>query len=86
VRQGAARLGLHSRRRARRRPRVGWEALTPSEREVSELVGLGHGNAEIATALGISRRTVESHLGSVFKKTGITTRAALATEVERRRT
>lgn len=84
IRAGAAELGLHSRRRARRRPRVGWESLTRSEREVAARVGQGRTNPEIADDLDISRRTVESHLGSVFKKVGVASREGLVVALAKR--
>ncbi len=51
--------------------------LSEREREVAELVGEGKANKAIAAALGISERTVENHLTSIFKKTGVASRAEL---------
>ncbi|MGE0728585.1 MAG: AAA family ATPase [Acidimicrobiia bacterium] len=56
----------------------GWESLTASEREVVDEVSAGRSNPEIAHRLGISRRTVEAHLRSVFTKLSVTNRTALA--------
>jgi DNA-binding CsgD family transcriptional regulator len=49
--------------------------LTPREREVLLLVATGMGNANIGERLGISRSTVKYHLGAVFEKLGVHTRA-----------
>ncbi len=51
--------------------------LTPREREVLRLIALGHTNAEIATMLYVSVRTVENHRASVLRKLGLRTRAEL---------
>lgn len=49
-----------------------------------ELVG-GARNSQIANTLGISERTVKSHLGSIYQKLGVESRsAAVATAVRRR--
>jgi DNA-binding CsgD family transcriptional regulator len=52
--------------------------LTPREVEVLELVTEGLSNDEIATRLGISRRTAETHVRALFKKSGATRRGQLA--------
>jgi len=41
--------------------------LTDREREIVALVQTGNTNAQVAEKLGISRRTVEAHLQSVYK-------------------
>ena len=48
--------------------------LTPREREVFQLLALGKANKEIASDLGISERTVKTHLGHLFEKLGVTSR------------
>lgn len=53
------------------------QRLSPREREVVALVLDGLGNRAIAERLQISDRTVEVHLGSVFRKTGVRTRTEL---------
>ena len=50
----------------------GVEQLTASERRVAELAAEGHSNPEIAQALFVTRKTVETHLGHVYRKLGIT--------------
>lgn len=49
--------------------------LSQRELEVLRLVALGHTNAEIASQLFLSIRTVESHRSHVNRKLGISTRA-----------
>ncbi len=51
--------------------------LTQREREVVEGVGKGMRNREIAKALGITERTVKSHLNSIFAKMRVNSRVAL---------
>ncbi len=55
--------------------------LSGRETEIAALVVRGKSNVEIARALGVSHKTVEKHLGSVYGKLGITTRAQLAAHV-----
>jgi DNA-binding CsgD family transcriptional regulator len=57
---------------------VEWSTLTPAEREVAEEVCTGRSNPQVAERLGISRRTVEAHLRSVYRKLGVSSRLALA--------
>ncbi|MFC3433101.1 helix-turn-helix domain-containing protein [Nocardia seriolae] len=52
--------------------------MTGREREVAELAARGHTNKEIATALFLSPRTVEDHLGRILRKLGLTGRAGIA--------
>ena len=67
--------------RPRRTALSGIESLTPSERRVAELVAQGLGNAEIAQALFVTRRTVEYHLTNAFRKLGVASREELAGQV-----
>ena len=53
-------------------------ALTASERRVAELAAEGLSNPEIAQALYVTRKTVETHLGHVYRKLGISGRGRLA--------
>ncbi len=53
-------------------------ALTPSERRVAELVATGLSNREVAAALVVTERTVESHLSHVYRKLSLRSRAELA--------
>jgi DNA-binding CsgD family transcriptional regulator len=45
--------------------------LSPRESAVARLAREGGSNREIAAALGVSARTVESQLGSVYRKLGV---------------
>ncbi len=67
----------------RRRPSSGWASLTPTEQHVVNLVVEGLTNPQIGQRLFISRGTVKTHLGHVFAKLGVTTRAQLAVAVTR---
>lgn len=51
--------------------------LSPREIEVLKLIALGHTNGEIASALFLSVRTVESHRAHIQQKIRLTTRAEL---------
>ncbi|MGF1482546.1 MAG: response regulator [Cyanophyceae cyanobacterium] len=42
--------------------------LTSKEREVLQLIGQGHNNREIATALDISERTVKNHVNTILRR------------------
>ena len=52
--------------------------LTRRELEVAHLAALGHPSKVIADRLGLSVRTVDSHLYRTYTKLGVTDRAALA--------
>jgi DNA-binding NarL/FixJ family response regulator len=58
--------------------RTGWDAITPTEREVLALVAQGLTNREAAARLVISSRTVETHVANVLAKLGIASRRELA--------
>ena len=68
----------------RRRPTAGWESLTPAESQVAELVAAGLSNVEIGSRLFISPATVRAHLGHIYRKLGIGSRAALVVAVSSR--
>lgn len=53
-------------------------ALTPRELEILSLITAGLGNKEIAYRLGISDRTVQFHIRSIFDKTGAASRTEAA--------
>lgn len=53
------------------------EPLTPREREVLRGITDGRTNKEIASQLGISHRTVETHRENIMRKLGIRTVAGL---------
>jgi predicted ATPase/DNA-binding CsgD family transcriptional regulator len=51
--------------------------LTPRERQVAGLLKQGQSNREIADALFIGERTVETHVGNILAKLGFKSRAEL---------
>lgn len=53
-------------------------ALTPRELEILALIVDGLGNKEISYRLGISDRTVQFHIRSIFEKTGARSRTEAA--------
>lgn len=56
----------------------GVEALTASERRVAEMAASGMSNREIAQALVLTARTVETHLAHAYQKLDISSRRELA--------
>jgi DNA-binding CsgD family transcriptional regulator len=54
------------------------EGLTAAERRVAVLVAQGRTNREVAAALVLGERTVETHLTHVYAKLGVRSRAELA--------
>lgn len=57
--------------------------LTPSERRVAELAASGMTNRDVAAALFISPRTVETNLARIYRKLGIRSRAELGQRMSR---
>ena len=55
--------------------------MTAHETRIASLVSEGLSNPEIATRLFVSPRTVEYHLGKVFRKMGVGSRAELASRI-----
>ena len=56
--------------------------LTPAERRVAALVADGRTNREVAAALVLGERTVETHLTRIYAKLGIRSRTELARTYE----
>jgi DNA-binding CsgD family transcriptional regulator/tetratricopeptide (TPR) repeat protein len=73
-------------RRSPPRPTDGWDSLTTSESTIVDLAGRGLTNTQIGERLYVSRRTVESHLGRVYAKLRLSTRAQLVAASARRAT
>jgi DNA-binding CsgD family transcriptional regulator len=63
--------------RPRTTHRAGKDSLTSSERRVVELAAAGGTNREIAQALFVTEKTVETHLGRAFRKLDVTSRRQL---------
>jgi DNA-binding CsgD family transcriptional regulator len=75
--RAAAELSASGERARTRTPATSFE-LTPQEARVAGLAAEGETNNQIAAQLFISPRTVEYHLGKIFRKLGVTSRAQLA--------
>jgi DNA-binding CsgD family transcriptional regulator len=58
------------------------EGLTPAEQRVAALVAEGRTNREVAAALVLGERTVESHLTHIYAKLGVRSRTELARAYE----
>jgi DNA-binding CsgD family transcriptional regulator len=56
----------------------GWQSLTATETQVSELVARGLTNREVAAEMFLSAHTVAFHLRQVFRKLDIRSRVELA--------
>ncbi|WP_116126067.1 helix-turn-helix transcriptional regulator [Lewinella sp. IMCC34183] len=67
--------------RSRRSPTVtvpdATEELSPKEREVAALIAVGHTNKEVAAELYVSVSTVKTHLNSIYRKLGVSSREQL---------
>jgi DNA-binding CsgD family transcriptional regulator len=82
---GARRLADRARHELRaagarpRRPRTtGADALTASERRIAVMAAEGLSNPEIAQALFVTKKTVESHLSNAYRKLDISSRKQLS--------
>jgi DNA-binding CsgD family transcriptional regulator len=69
--------------RPRRTAAAGRDGLTPSELRVTEMAASGQTNREIAQALFVTEKTVETHLGRAFMKLGVRSRKQLAQALDR---
>ena len=72
-------LGLRPRRAAVTGP----DSLTPAERRVAEMAAAGLTNRQVAEALFVTVKTVETHLARGYHKLGITSRAELVNVASR---
>jgi DNA-binding CsgD family transcriptional regulator len=86
---GARPLAEHARQELRaaggrpRRPRLtGAGALTASELRIARMAADGLSNPEIAQALFLTKKTVETHLGNAYRKLGIQSRTQLAAALD----
>ncbi|MFG2974600.1 ATP-binding protein [Streptomyces sp. NPDC048331] len=61
---------------------AGGVRLSPAERRVTDLVLMNLSNLEVAERLCLSKRTVDTHLGRIYRKLGIVGRPELAAAVE----
>lgn len=67
--------------RVRAHPPRDQDGLTPQEVQVAREVAAGKSNREVAAALFLSPKTIEMHLGRVYRKTGLRSRAELVRRV-----
>ena len=58
--------------------RRGFDELTAHELRIALLAARGRSNPEIAADLVLSRKTIEYHLGQVYRKLGLRSRTELA--------
>jgi DNA-binding CsgD family transcriptional regulator len=58
--------------------RLGFDSLTTSERRVSQMAASGLSNKQIAQALFVTVKTVETHLSRSYQKLDVTSRVKLA--------
>ncbi|MGH2498593.1 MAG: response regulator transcription factor [Candidatus Limnocylindria bacterium] len=63
---------------------AGYKDLTAREREVLKLVAGGYANKEIAGRLGITERTVKTHISNIFSKLALTDRTQAALYAHKR--
>ena len=54
------------------------DSLTPRERQVVDLIARGLSNKRVALDLGISEKTVKTHVSSILGKLGLTDRTQVA--------
>ena len=80
-RQAGAQLGELV-RASREATRIS-SALTARERQVLALIADGLSSRQMAGRLGISQRTVESHIGNLYQKLGVRTRMHAVREAAR---
>ncbi len=71
---------LRRARGERKRPRHGWESLTPTEIAVIRQAAAGLTNPQIAERLFIARATVKTHLSNIYAKLGVQNRSQLAAQ------
>jgi DNA-binding NarL/FixJ family response regulator len=62
-------------------PLIAALGVTPREAEVLLWVAQGKSNADVATILGMSEKTVKQHMGNIFAKLGLENRNAAAMRV-----
>jgi DNA-binding NarL/FixJ family response regulator len=73
----AARELLATGENPRRRSDRPTDALTAHELQIARMVATGATSREVGTELFLSKRTIDAHLRSIFRKLGITSRRQL---------
>ena len=74
---------IHHRTRPGATDEIGVESLSERELEVARLIVDRKTNPQIAAALFLSQKTVESHIRNMFRKLAVSSRVELARAVER---
>ena len=54
--------------------------MTPRQCQVADLISRGYTNDGAARTLHVSTKTIEKHLGDIYQRLGINSRAALAAQ------
>ena len=85
MRRELRRLGARAEPRGPAAGDSGIDALTKRELEIAGLVTDRMTNREIAAALFLSDKTIESHMRNIFHKLGVSSRVDVARAVERER-
>ncbi|MGN6673712.1 MAG: tetratricopeptide repeat protein, partial [Thermomicrobiales bacterium] len=57
---------------------AGGTPLSPREQQIAHLIARGYTNGQIATAIGIASRTVDTHASRILHKLGVASRADVA--------
>ncbi|HKP17231.1 MAG TPA: AAA family ATPase [Gaiellaceae bacterium] len=78
-------LGRRVSREGARGKGDGVASLSRREREIADLIAIGRTNREIAAQLFLSEKTIEWHVANVFRKLGVSKRAAVGAVLERER-
>jgi DNA-binding NarL/FixJ family response regulator len=78
LRQASERLMRSRGSSARVLARDQFNGLTPRERDIAAMIAQGRSNKEIAEALVLSNRTVESHIRNIMSKLSFTSRSQIA--------
>jgi DNA-binding CsgD family transcriptional regulator len=89
IRRAGSRLRPYAVRRGVRGPHEpravsGWAALTPTEVKIAALIARGDSTSEIAGAMFLSRRTVQTYISRILAKLGVKSRVEIVREALRR--
>lgn len=57
-------------------------SLTNRETEILQYLGRGHGSAYIAEVLVVAESTVRSHVKSIYRKVGVSSREQLLEKID----
>lgn len=70
--------------RVRQRKLQVFDELTPREIQLARIVAQGLSNREAAEHMFVSPKTVEAHLGAMYRKLGVRSRTELAAKINQR--